>query len=224
MRNQKTQLQEQLLREYRREMKNANRKLRDLEKLAEDPEYEGVLKFAYRVAQRDVKELGLGDLDLTRYRVPYNPKTGTYNTNKLKAALKRVKDFNAMPTSSKGGIKKLYVKDAANFNRAFGTNFTWQELREFTKASDWDNLKKIHGSAVLVRTIKTYMKYKDVNMEKAKKAVADVSGKHKTIAKETAVVNDWMKRLKKEGLRADLLYSATGDFVPDDDNESPFVD
>lgn len=222
MRNQKTPLQEQLLREYRREMKNANRKLRDLEKLAEDPDYEGVLKFAYRIAQRDVKELGLGDLDLTRYRIPYNPRTGEYNTNKLKAALKRVKEFNEMPTSTKSGIKRLYMKDAANFNRSFGTNFTWQELREFTKKSNWDELKKQYGSAVLVRTIKSHMKKKPI--EEAKKAVDDTAKSHKTISKQTSVTDDWMKRLEKQGLAADMLYEGTGNFEPVGDDENPFID
>lgn len=222
MRNTKTPLQEQLLAEYRREMKKANRKLLALEKLAEDPDYEGVLKFAYRVAQRDVKELGLGDPNLTRYRIPYNPKTGQYNTNKLKAALKRVQAFNEMPTSSKASIKRLYMKDTINFNRTFGTNFTWQELRTFTKKSQWDKLKKEYGSAVLVKTIKRYMRYKTVN-EGIKKEMQREST-NKTIAKQTAVEADWMKRLEKQGLRADLLYEGTGEFVKPDEGESPFID
>lgn len=224
MRNTKTPLQEQLLAEYRREMKKANRKLLALEKLAEDPDYEGVLKFAYRIAQRDVKELGLGDPNLTRYRIPYNPKTKKYNTNKLKAALKRVQAFNDMPTSSKGEIKRLYLQDTINFNRTFGTNFTWQELRQFTKKSKWDQIKKQRGSDVLVKTIKTYMKYKEQNMEKAKEAVEDVNKNHKTITKQTSVEADWKKRLEKDGIRFDLLYQGTGEFVKPDEGESPFID
>ena len=222
MRNQKTPLQEQLLREYRREMKNANRKLRDLEKLSKNPDYEGILKFAYRVAERDVKELGLGDPKLTRYRVPYNPKTGEYNSNKLKAALKRVREFNEMTTSTKRGIDRLYKQDTINFNKAFGTNFTWQELRQFAKKSDWDKLKKQYGSAVLVTTIKSHMKKKPD--EEVKKAAEETSKTHKTISKQSAVTDDWMKHLKKQGLAVDMLYEGTGKFEPVDEEESPFID
>jgi hypothetical protein len=224
MRNQKTPLQEQLLREYRKEMRRANDKLRALEKLADDPDYEGVLKFAYRVAQRDIKEFGLGDPDLVRYRIPYDPKTGKYNTNKLKAMLKRVQAFNDMPTSSKASIKKLYMKDASNFNKAFGTNFTWQELRTFTKASDWDRLKLEYGSDVLVNTIRNYINKQKKKVNNAAEKVADASMKHKVITKETSVADDWMKRLEEQGLRVDLLHYGTGEFTPAYDDESPFID
>ena len=208
-------------------MKKANRKLRDLEELAKDPDYEGILKFAYRVAKRDVKELGLGDVELARYRIPYDPKTGRYNTNKLKAALKRVEAFNKMPTSSRMKIKKLYIQDTINFNKAFGTNFTWQELRTFTKKSKWDQLKKDKGSDVIQRAIQHYIKKRPLTKEEKEKMsnnVKEASENHKTIAKETSVEDDWMKRLEKAGLAVDMLYKGTGDFVEISDEESPFID
>lgn len=68
------------------------------------------------------------------------------------------------------------------------------------------------------------MKYKEQNMEKAKEAVEDVNKNRKTIPKQTAVVNDWKKRLEKDGIRFDLLYQGTGEFVSDDEGESPFID
>lgn len=208
----RTEKQEELLREYRREMKVANERLRQLEKLAQNPKYENVLQYAYRNASRDVKELGIGDLEKVRYRIPTN-------TNKLESALRRVKEFNAMPTSKKSTIDVVYKQSAVNFNRSFGTNFTWQEVKTFTDAVDWEKLKAERGSATLQKVIKSIMKN-----GVTPKDIEDANARHKTISGMDSVTSDWTKRLIDEGLDVSMLHSGTADFVPDYANESPFID
>ena len=208
MAKKRTEKQQELLEDYRREMKIANRRLQRLEKLAEDPDYENVLKYAYRLAERDVKELGIGDLEKVRYRIPEN-------TNKLQSALRRVREFNKMPTSTKSGIKAVYQKDASNFNRSFGTNFTWSELKDFTSSVDWEGLKKDRGSTVLQKVIRSIMDNKIKPSD-----IAEAISKHKTIAGQDEVESDWTKRLVEDGLDVSMLYSGTGDFIED---ENPFI-
>lgn len=206
----RTDLQKELLEEYRKIAHQNNQRLRELEKLSKTEGYENILKYAYSVAERDVKELGIGDVNKVRYRIPTN-------TNKLKSALRRAKEFNQMVTSKKSTIDEMYQKDTINFNKAFGTNFTWQELREFTKASNWNELKREKGSAVLqlaIRSVTNKMpKPEDI------KAVAD---KHKKVS-DDEVAAELVQVLEKDGLKIDMLYKGTGEFVSDDSDDNPFI-
>ena len=207
MAKKRTVKQQELLVEYRKQIKIANRRLQRLEKLAEQPEYENVLKYAYRNAERDIKELGIGDISKVRYRIPEN-------TNKLESALRRVKHFNEdLKTTTKSDIDKVYRRDAVNFNKSFGTNFTWDEVKRFTDAVDWERLKKDRGSAVLQKVIKSIMENKVSPDE-----IQDAIDKHKTIKGQDEVESDWTKRLIEDGLDVSMLYEGTGDFEAADDN------
>lgn len=214
-RRQLTEKQIALREEYVKEMRKANQRLRELEKLAQNPDYKNVLNYAYRVAERDVKTLNMmGESGKVRYKIPTN-------TNRLESALRRVKQFNyGMVTTTKRSIDKYYVKNTENFNKNFGTNFTWQELRHFTKASNWDKLKAEYGSSFLQTVIQSHQKEKGVNIADE---VSKVNENVKTIS-EDAVVSEVSQILAKDGLRFDLLDSATGEYyVEDFEEENPFI-
>ena len=214
-----TKQQEELLKEYRKVAQRANKKLERLEKLADNPDYENVLNYAYRIAARDVKELNLGDTEKVRYRVPYDKKTGRYNTNMLKAALRRAKEFENMVTSSKTGIDTTYRQDALNFNAAFGTNYTWQELKEFTDAVNWNDLKKQYESGTIQRIIRKVISH-EISADKVQSAIEN----HKTISGLDKVESSWLKQMYDSGLNPDLLFKGTGEFESVSDDESPFID
>lgn len=210
-----TEKQVALREEYVKEMRKANQRLRELEKLAQNPDYKNVLNYAYRVAERDVKTLNMmGESGKVRYKIPTN-------TNRLESALRRVKQFNyGMVTTTKRSIDKYYVKNTENFNKNFGTNFTWQELRHFTKASNWDKLKAEYGSSFLQTVIQSHQKEKGVNIADE---VSKVNENVKTIS-EDKVVSEVSQILAKDGLRFDLLDSATGEYyVEDFEEENPFI-
>lgn len=214
-RRQLTEKQVALREEYVKEMRKANQRLRELEKLAKNPDYKNVLNYAYRVAERDVKTLNMmGESGKVRYKIPTN-------TNRLESALRRVKKFNyGMVTTTKRDIDKYYVKNTENFNKNFGTNFTWQELRHFTKASNWDTLKAEYGSSFLQTVIQSHQKEKGVHIADD---VAKVNENVKTIS-EDAVVSEVSQILAKDGLRFDLLDSATGEYYQEDfEEENPFI-
>lgn len=192
-----TEKQKELLQEYRVLRDRANERLRALEKLSSDPEYENVLGYAYRLAARDIKELGIGDADKVRYRTPTN-------TNKLESAIKRVQNFLDMPTSTKTGIKSTYKTSATNFNKGFGTNFTWQELKSFTDSVDWDKLKAEKSYNVLKKVIRGITQNKITSQD-----IAEAAAKHKILVGVDKVTSDWTKRLAEQGLDADMLLAGT---------------
>lgn len=216
--NKRTEKQQEIYDELKPKLKRANERLRALEKLAENPEYESVLGYAYRTAARDIKELGVGNSEKVRFRIPKN-------TSQMEAVLRRVDKFLAMPTSTKSGIKETYAKDASAFNKAFGTSFTWQELKRFLDASDWNRLKDEKGSKVLQSVIKSFASA-NIDVKKHQSisdAIAEANSKHKDISKVDEVQRDWAKRLQDAGLRFDLLqYSNELDEFEDEDF-NPFI-
>lgn len=214
-RRQLTEKQVALREEYLKEMRKANDRLRELEKLAQRPEYENVLQYAYRVAERDIKTLNMiGKSGKIRYKIPKN-------TNRLESALRRVRHFNEdLVTVNKSRIDKFYIESTNNFNKNFGTNFTWEELRHFTKASNWNNLVKEYGSAFLQTVIQSHQKEKGVHIADE---VSKLNENVKSV-KSDAVVSEVSQILAQDGLRFDLLDSATGEYYEEDfDEENPFI-
>lgn len=212
----RTQKQQELLKDYRKEMKCANQRLRELEKLSENPDYENVLNYAYRVAERDLKSLGMiSPNGKVRFKIPTN-------TNRLESALRKVEKFLEMPTSKKSTIDATYKQNTENFNKNFGTNFTWDELREFTKASNWNELKKEYGSAFLQTTIQSHQKAKGIDIPKE---ISKISDSSKNV-KSDAIISEVSNILEAEGLRFDLLDSASGeyfDYNSDFEEDNPFI-
>lgn len=207
----KTEKQEKLLTEYRILRNRANTRLRALEKLAQNPEYENVLKYAYRVAERDIKELGIGDVSKVRFKTPTN-------TNKLEAAIRRVEKFLESQTSTKTNIDKVYSESAKNLNAKFGTNFTWQEMKIYLDSINWDEKKKEVGSDRLIAAIRT-LKSNNITSEDIKAA----NEKYKIIADDDSVEADWIKTLIEQGLNPDMLFEGTGE-NPLEGLEDVFID
>lgn len=207
-----TERQKELLREYRTLRDRANERLRALEKLSNNPDFENVLGYAYRLVQRDVKELGLGDVSKVRYRTPKN-------TNKLESALKRVKNFLDMDTSTKSGIVDVYMKNTEALNKKFGTNFTWQEMKNYLDSINWNEIKKEYGSGRVIAAIKS-LRENNIKAEDIEKN----SKKYKVITDSKSVESDWTKRIAQSGLNPDMLYQGTGEFVSaTEDDEIPFT-
>ena len=208
-----TDRQKELLQEYRQLRDRANQRLRELEKLAKDPDYQNILGYAYRTAARDVKELGLGDMTKVRYRTPTN-------TNKLESAIKRVTNFlENTTTSTKTGIDSFYLKNTQTLNEKFGTNFTWQEMKNYLDSINWDDKKKEYGSGRVIAAIKT-LRDNNITAEDIKNA----NQNYKNITDTDSVESDWTERIINAGLSPDMLYEGTGEFVPvTEDAEIPFI-
>lgn len=121
-----------LQKEYKKLAKKADQRLVRLEKLANDPLYANVDKFAYARAKKDIEHIfGAG---VNRF----NRKLDNYNS--LVGAINDVNTFLASPTSTKRGITKTYINKANAANKQFGTNFTWQDYANYYQSGTADKL------------------------------------------------------------------------------------
>lgn len=124
---------EDLVQVYRTLAKAADTRLERLEKLTQEENYKVADKWAYARAIRDIEQYsGEG---AKRFNVK-PPKTMTG----LKAKIEDIKTFLKAPSSTKDGIKKMYVARAAKINEEYGTDFTWEEIGKFFEDKRWKKL------------------------------------------------------------------------------------
>ena len=123
----------ELLKIYRTAAKAADQRLVRLEKLTQEENFKVADKWAYARAMRDIEQYsGEG---ATRFNVK-PPKTMTG----LEAKIEDIKTFLRAPSSTKGGIKRMYVDRAAKINEEYGTDFTWEEIGKFFENKRWKKL------------------------------------------------------------------------------------
>lgn len=209
----KSQKRIELEAEYKKLADTANHRLLELEKLSKRPGYENVLNYAYRTAQKDVQLYNTRiKSNKVRFRKPKN-------TNQLEAAIRDVKKFLNAPSSSVRGIKSIYKTGAENFNKNFHTNFTWQELANFTEKVDFESLKQKYGSPVLVMIIRSIKDNKVTS-----KDIKAFNIIHKTMTGDE-IEDELITRLYDEGITPESL-KGTGEYEDewiDLDNYSPFI-
>lgn len=143
---------------YTRLAKQADQRLVRLEKLTTESGYENVTKWAYSQAQHDIKAL-FGD-DRTRFNVkPRQLKSGQYSEKQMQAAISSMKQFLLSPTSTKGGINKVYGERAKTINERYGTDFNWKELAQFFE-NEMDSLLDLqYGSKTKMKAIGTIQRH-----------------------------------------------------------------
>lgn len=129
----------ELIKEYNKVMKVADQKLRRLEKLAENPEYKGVLSFSYQKAMKDIEHFsGEG---AKRFKTKA-PETKTAIISKIK----RAQAFIESSTSDKRSIDKIYRTRANTINKKYGTNLSWQDLQNYFRSSASEIIGALMGS------------------------------------------------------------------------------
>lgn len=164
----KTDKRTALEKEYRKLAKRADQRLVRLKRLSEQPGYKGVLNYAYKVAQRDIRSWS-GE-NATRF----NTKPPS-NTNQLKAKIADIKKFLESASSTWGrtketkGIKQIYEDRTRTINEKYGTDFTWQELAKLFESGLWKKIKSKddYGSDTDFTTIADIKK----NFKEVKEAV-----------------------------------------------------
>lgn len=120
-----TEKYKSLMSEYRSLAKRADQRLVRLEKRANSgQEWKAVTKYAYANAMEEIRRFS--GADAKRFNVsPPN------NTQMLQAKINAMKRFLESPTSTTTGIRRTYEKRVNTINKEYGTDFTWEELKEF---------------------------------------------------------------------------------------------
>lgn len=142
---------EELVKEYRKLAKRADQRLVRLEALSRNSKYENVLKYAYRVAVKNIESYGS-----VKNRPRFNTKPPE-NSNTLQAKINDIKHFLESVSSTKKGIVSTYEKRADTINKNMGLKgddkFTWQELADFFQSKSYEKLESSFGSKTVFDTI-----------------------------------------------------------------------
>lgn len=188
----------------RRLAKVADQRLVRLEQAAaKDPNKEAYLKYAYANAAHDIKTLrSLQGSTKIRFNtvVPKN-KDDESNQIALKTRINAVTRFLEDVTSTQQGIKKVYINRVQTINAKYGTNFTWEDLRNFFERGGFEQFDSKYGSDAILRAI-------GVMQRREPKAVDDMKKKRHIDKKvsDDVVGSEVADALQKQGLTLSMLY------------------
>lgn len=123
---------------YRQLAKKADQRLVRLEKLSQQEHFKGVKKFAYARAQRDIRSWS-GENARRFNTAP--PKT----IQALNAKIADIRNFLESKTSTKRDIQQTYGRQAAGWNKRFGTDFSPADLETYYNRGIAQKLQKKFG-------------------------------------------------------------------------------
>ena len=196
----------ELLKVYWTVAKAADQRLVRLEKLTQEENYKIADKWAYARAMRDIEQYsGEG---AKRFNVK-PPKTMTG----LEAKIEDIKTFLKAPSSTKGGIKKMYAARASKINEEYGTDFTWEDIGKFFEDKGWKYLggggRRDDGKYESKTTLKAIARIKkNYNKEDLQKAIGKVNKADLKVPDDQVgrTVRNILKSKKQSKMLLDLLY------------------
>lgn len=151
--------------------KMADTRMRRLEKLALEPGYENVLKWAYAAAKKDLMRMDANNFESVAKRT----KAGDFDKRNLQMRINAVKRFLESPTSMKSTIDKQYAGTANNINNKYGTDFKWQDIGKFFDSEAWKKISDQYGSKTALRAIGTIRRMDLNNIDDVNKAIKEAS-------------------------------------------------
>ena len=166
---------------YRRLAKAADQRLVRLERLAENPLYQNIKKFAYEEALEDIHKWN----GVTASRFNTVPPEG----DKLYEKIEDIKSFLTKQTSNVGGINLMYKRMANTFNAKYGTNFTYQQIMKYFDSQQNEKWNKLFGSKTALTVIGEIQK----SAKKIKREVSEAD-------KRNIIINDISSKPGKHGL------------------------
>lgn len=166
---------------YRRLAKAADQRLVRLERLAENPLYQNIKKFAYEEALEDIHKWN----GVTASRFNTVPPEG----DRLYEKIEDIKSFLTKQTSNVGGINLMYKRMANTFNAKYGTNFTYQQIMKYFDSQQNEKWNKLFGSKTALTVIGEIQK----SAKKIKREVSEAD-------KRNIIINDISSKPGKHGL------------------------
>ena len=152
-----------------------------LERLAENPLYQNVKKFAYEEALEDIHKWN----GVTASRFNTVPPEG----ERLYDKIEDIKSFLTKQTSNVGGINLMYKRMANTFNAKYGTNFTYQQIMKYFDSQQNEKWNKLFGSKTALTVIGEIQK----SAKKIKREVSEAD-------KRNIIINDISSKPGKHGL------------------------
>lgn len=139
---------------YHRLAKQADTRLRRLEKLSAKEGFENVTQYAYRSAVRELTlNFGANPKSPTFDRKLPRANNGEIIQEMYNERLAVLKDFLLSPSSTKAGIKDIYQQRADTIKENHGVDFTWQDMADFFETGAAEKLFKDYGSQTTMKAI-----------------------------------------------------------------------
>lgn len=192
---------EEMEREYKKLAKKADRRLRDIEAFTDptsekyDSRFKNTKAFAYKRAMKDISKWSGEGVKRFDTKAPANYQS-------LQAKINDIENFLNAPTSTRAGIKRVYMKGAKSTNEKYGTNFKWQDLALLYESGEMDRLFTKYGSATVLRSIGVMQK----NKRKVEKAIEEQSASTMFLD-DDLIVNEIAKELTSQGLSPDAILN-----------------
>lgn len=144
----------ELLKVYRTAAKAADQRLVRLERVTQEENFRIADKWAYARAQRDIEQWsGEG---ATRFNTA-PPKSAAA----LRAKIEDIRHFLTSPTSTKTGIKQVYIKKANKINKLYKTTLKWDEVGKLFESQLWESLDKKYGSKTAAKALGRIQHFKN---------------------------------------------------------------
>lgn len=199
--------------------RTANARMTRIEKLAGDPRYGSMIKYAYRNAQYDIKHIQGSDSSRFSADVP-ETKSGGLNQQELHRRINAVKRFLDAPSSTKTGIKEVYEHRAKTVNQRYGyevgadgkrhkrkdwQNLTWEDMANYYQSDIAEQEDKGYGSKTEVRALGAIKRVSN-DPKKIREAIA---GNYKLSSNEA--VNKAAVEMLKNGLDPEEVFGSRED-------------
>ena len=149
MSKQKSPINPELLKQYNKLAKKADRRMRELERFSRYEEFDKILNYAYKKAAKDIASWSPPGPD----KKPRWQRNTPMDTRSLKAKMRDIENFLEKKTSTVTGVISVYKKRADTINEKYKTNFTWQELANYFDTGFADKTSDKYGSKTVLMAL-----------------------------------------------------------------------
>lgn len=146
--------------QYRKMMQTVNKRITRLHSEAKKVGYEEITNYAYKGFSRELQGMGMGK---------YMSKSMPADRKEFRKRMSAMNRFISAPTSSVGGVKKMYEKRAKTMSKKLGLDLTWKDLAKVFETGLWDTLDEAgYGSKSIFRVVAEIHEEKDTLKKKLK--------------------------------------------------------
>lgn len=161
----KKQSKQELIREYNKMARSANKQLYRLEQYSKEPGYENITSFAYAKALKGIQRKYGSD------KIRFQLAGDNVDVRRLRGDINILTEFMNSPSRTKTGIKKIYQNKADSINETYGTFFTWDDMSNYYSAGLNMKLDSLYGSKTSLKFFGEFQKKDTKELENIYKSL-----------------------------------------------------
>ena len=185
---------------YKRIARTADDRLRALESYQHDRYFKPAIKWAYAVAENDIKKWSGQHAKRFNTKPPEDPE-------RLLAKISDIQKFLKSPTSTKSGIRESYQKRADTLNKDYpGANFSWKDMAVFYESGTWSALDNTFGSKTAMKIVAKIRKEGKKYAKQLKKEVEEAKEQNQKIIDKKLLDRNVKKALSMNDVSMEDLF------------------